>query len=94
MKIVNDMSGERSMRIELMPPNILACDNVVTSLRHYYVQFSEHSTCYTFGQRDHGVFIGKEFLGEPPIGLLDLLQNGIPVSAEDCAVVIEAYQTG
>jgi hypothetical protein len=33
------------------------------------------------------------FLGEPPVGLLDLLQSGVSGDAEDGIVVLEARQT-
>jgi hypothetical protein len=33
------------------------------------------------------------FLGEPPVGLLDLLRSGVSGDAEDGIVVLEARQT-
>jgi hypothetical protein len=34
------------------------------------------------------------FLGEPPVGLLDLLWSGVSGDAEDGIVVLKASQTG
>jgi len=33
------------------------------------------------------------FLGEPPVGLFDLLRSGVSGDAEDCIIVLEAHQT-
>ena len=33
------------------------------------------------------------FLGEPPVGLLDLLRSGVSGDAEDGIIVLEAGQT-
>jgi len=37
--------------------------------------------------------VGMIFLGEPPVGLLDLLRSGVSGDAEDGIVVLEARQT-
>jgi hypothetical protein len=39
------------------------------------------------------VLVGMIFLGEPPVGLLDLLRSGVSGDAEDGIVVLEARQT-
>jgi hypothetical protein len=39
------------------------------------------------------VLVGMIFLGEPPVGLLDLLRSGVSGDAEDSIVVLEARQT-
>jgi hypothetical protein len=41
ISVVSDMSGDRSTRIESMPPNILACDSAVLTsfvIPGYYFQ--------------------------------------------------------
>jgi hypothetical protein len=52
MRAVSDISGDRSMRIEPMPPNILAYEGTVTSLSSaHLVSLFLISVVYTFGLR-------------------------------------------
>ena len=39
------------------------------------------------------VLVGMIFLGEPPVGLLDLLRSGVSGDSKDSIVVLEARQT-
>jgi hypothetical protein len=52
MRAVSDIRGDRSMRIEPMPPNILAYEGTVTSLSSaHLVSLFLISVVYTFGLR-------------------------------------------